>query len=99
MGNNQEVYRVFMGGIDASGKTSILYTLATGQIFYSSIPTVGFNQENFKIGNQQITLSEVGGGFMIRRLWRYYLQNTQGLIYVIDLTDGERLNYAIDEMK
>jgi len=34
----------------------------------------------------------------IRPLWRHYFQNTQGLIFVIDSNDRERVNEARDEL-
>jgi ADP-ribosylation factor family len=34
----------------------------------------------------------------IRRLWRYYYQNTQGLIFVVDSADRERCGEAAHEL-
>ena len=39
---------------------------------------------------------DVGGLDKIRPLWRYYYSNTKGLIYVIDSTDKERFDEAIE---
>ena len=35
----------------------------------------------------------------IRPLWRHYFQNTQGLIFVIDSNDRERVNEAREELQ
>jgi signal recognition particle receptor subunit beta len=40
----------------------------------------------------------VGGQDKIRPLWRHYFQNTQGLIFVIDSNDRERIGEARDEL-
>jgi signal recognition particle receptor subunit beta len=34
----------------------------------------------------------------IRPLWRHYFQNTQGLIFVVDSNDRERVTEACDEL-
>ena len=34
----------------------------------------------------------------IRPLWRHYFQNTQGLIFVVDSNDRERIGEARDEL-
>jgi virulence-associated protein VapD len=35
----------------------------------------------------------------IRPLWRHYFQNTQGLIFVVDSNDRERVSEARDELQ
>jgi ADP-ribosylation factor protein 1 len=35
----------------------------------------------------------------IRPLWRHYFQNTQGLIFVVDSNDRERVGEARDELQ
>lgn len=42
---------------------------------------------------------DVGGQDKIRPLWRHYFQNTQGLIYVVDSNDRDRIPEARDELK
>lgn len=42
---------------------------------------------------------DVGGQDKIRPLWRHYFQNTQGLIYVVDSNDRDRIEEARDELK
>lgn len=34
----------------------------------------------------------------IRPLWRHYFQNTQGLIFVVDSNDRDRVGEARDEL-
>ena len=36
---------------------------------------------------------------MCRPLWRHYFQNTQGLIFVVDSNDRERIQEAQDELQ
>ena len=41
---------------------------------------------------------DVGGQDKIRPLWRHYFQNTQGLIFVIDSNDRDRIQEAQEEL-
>uniref|UniRef100_A0A3Q2GHL8 ADP-ribosylation factor 5 n=1 Tax=Cyprinodon variegatus TaxID=28743 RepID=A0A3Q2GHL8_CYPVA len=68
--------RILMVGLDAAGKTTILYKLKLGEIV-TTIPTIGFNVETVEYKNISFTVWDVGGQDKIRPLWRHYFQNTQ----------------------
>merc|ERR1712184_75481 len=89
--------RILMVGLDAAGKTTILYKLKLGEIV-TTIPTIGFNVETVEYRNISFTVWDVGGQDKIRPLWRHYYQNTQGLIYVVDSSDAERVSEAQEEL-
>lgn len=89
--------RILMVGLDAAGKTTILYKLKLGEIV-TTIPTIGFNVETVEFKNISFTVWDVGGQDKIRPLWRHYFQNTQGLIFVVDSNDRERLTEAREEL-
>lgn len=90
--------RILMVGLDAAGKTTILYKLKLGEIV-TTIPTIGFNVETVEYKNICFTVWDVGGQDKIRPLWRHYFQNTQGLIFVVDSNDRERIGEAQDELQ
>ncbi|XP_041477971.1 ADP-ribosylation factor 1-like [Lytechinus variegatus] len=89
--------RILMVGLDAAGKTTILYKLKLGEIV-TTIPTIGFNVETVEYKNISFTVWDVGGQDKIRPLWRHYFQNTQGLIFVVDSNDRERIHEAKEEL-
>uniref|UniRef100_A0A674PGB3 ADP-ribosylation factor 4-like n=1 Tax=Takifugu rubripes TaxID=31033 RepID=A0A674PGB3_TAKRU len=89
--------RILMVGLDAAGKTTILYKLKLGEIV-TTIPTIGFNVETVEYKNISFTVWDVGGQDKIRPLWRHYFQNTQGLIFVVDSNDRERVTEAKEEL-
>jgi ADP-ribosylation factor protein 1 len=91
-------YRLLIMGLDASGKTTILYKLKLNEIV-TTIPTIGFNVETMTHNNTTLTIWDVGGRDKIRPLMRHYFQNTQGLIFVVDSHDRDRLEEATEEMK
>merc|ERR1711892_726422 len=89
--------RILMVGLDAAGKTTILYKLKMGEVV-TTIPTIGFNVEEVQYKNINFTVWDVGGQDKIRKLWRYYYQNTQGLIFVVDSNDRDRIEDAREEI-
>merc|ERR1712072_930158 len=89
--------RILMVGLDAAGKTTILYKLKLGEVV-TTIPTIGFNVEKVEYKNINFTVWDIGGQDKIRKLWRYYYQNTQGLIFVIDSNDRDRIEDAREEL-
>lgn len=88
-------YRGLIVGLDAAGKTTILYKLILGEIV-TTIPTIGFNVETFVYKKINFTLWDVGGCDKIRPLFRHYLPGTNFLVYVIDANDRERILEAKD---
>merc|ERR1712032_656424 len=89
--------RILMVGLDAAGKTTILYKLKLGEIV-TTIPTIGFNVETVEYKNISFTVWDVGGQDKIRPLWRHYYQNTQGLIFVVDSNDRDRMGDEKEEL-
>merc|ERR1712205_271733 len=50
------------------------------------------------MGNINFTVWDIGGQDKIRKLWRHYYQNTQGLIFVVDSNDRDRIEDAREEL-
>ena len=96
LGGKKEM-RILMVGLDAAGKTTILYKLKLGEVV-TTIPTIGFNVETVEYKNISFTVWDVGGQDKIRTLWRHYYQNTQGLIFVLDPHDSARFEDAKQEL-
>ncbi|XP_040872320.1 uncharacterized protein [Glycine max] len=90
--------RVVMLGLDAAGKTTILYKFHIGEVL-STVPTIGFNVEKVQYKNVIFTVWDVGGQEKLRPLWRHYFDNTDGLIYVVDSLDRERIGKAKQEFQ
>jgi small GTP-binding protein len=62
-------------------------------------PYTGFNVETVEYKNIQFTVWDVGGQDKIRPLWRHYFQNTQGIIFVVDSNDRDRVVEAREELQ
>ncbi|XP_021620569.1 ADP-ribosylation factor isoform X3 [Manihot esculenta] len=95
-GNNE--MRIVMLGLDAAGKTTILYKLHNGKVFYT-VSTIGFNVEKVQYKNVMFTVWDIAGQGKLRPFWRHFFNNTVGLIYVVDSLDRERIGIAKEEFQ
>ncbi|XP_054152709.1 uncharacterized protein LOC128951486 [Oppia nitens] len=85
--------RLLMVGLDAAGKTTMLYKLKLNDLV-TTIPTIGFNVETVEYRNISFTVWDIGGQSRIRPLWRCYYNNAQGIIFVVDSNDRDRMDEA-----
>ncbi|KAH7924222.1 ADP-ribosylation factor [Leucogyrophana mollusca] len=85
-------------GLDGAGKTTILYRLKLGEVV-TTVPTIGFNIETVEHKHITFTVWDVAAQTATRRLWKYYYKGTQGIIFVIDANDNERVSEARDELR
>lgn len=86
-----------MIGLDAAGKTTILYKLHLGEVV-STYPTIGSNVEEVTYRNMRFQVWDLGGQDMLRQTWRTYFINTHALIMVVDSADVARLDLARKEL-
>jgi len=54
-----------MLGLDAAGKTTVLYQLKLSQQV-QSVPTIGFNVETVEYKNIKFTIWDIGGQWKLR---------------------------------
>ncbi|KAG2389154.1 hypothetical protein C9374_014554 [Naegleria lovaniensis] len=90
--------RILMLGLDAAGKTSILYKIQLDENV-TTIPTIGFNAEQISYKKVTFTIYDLGGQDKIRSLWRYYYEKTDAIIYVLDSNDTDRFEEARQTLK
>ena len=64
----------------------------------TTVPTIGFNVERINHRNLEMTIWDVGGQDKIRPLWKHYFENTDGLIWIVDSCDADRVAECRDEM-
>merc|ERR1719382_2151010 len=86
-----------MVGLDAAGKTTILYKLKLGEVVTAK-PTIGFNVEYVEYKNIRFQVWDIGGQDKIRKLWRRCYKGTQGAIFVVDSSDRDRIEDAREEL-
>ena len=89
--------RLLMLGLDAAGKTTILYKMKMNETV-NTIPTIGFNVETLQYKNIEFNCWDVGGQDKLRPLWQHYFTGTQGLIYVVDSNDEGRITESAENL-
>ena len=97
-GRSSNPVRILMLGLDAAGKTTILYKMKLNETV-NTIPTIGFNVENLQYKNLEFNCWDIGGQFKLRNLWLHYFENTQGLIYVVDSNDADRVAESAEALQ
>lgn len=93
---------IVMLGLDCSGKTTVLYRLKFGQ-YLNTVPTIGFNCEKVKVQTSKsktvnFIIWDIGGQDKLRPLWRSYTRCTDGIVFVVDSVDDERMEEAKMEL-
>lgn len=89
-------------GLDSAGKTTVLYRLQFNE-FVNTVPTKGFNAEKVKVpvgDSRSVTFHfwDVGGQEKLRPLWKSYTRGTDGIVFVVDSLDAERMEEAKTEL-
>ena len=95
--NSKKAVRILLVGLDAAGKTSILYQLGKGEKV-KTLPTIGIQVESLDYKDWNFITFDLGGADN-RLLLRLCCQNTEGLIFVVDSNDRDRIEDAADELK
>jgi len=92
----KKAMRVLLLGLDAAGKTTILYQLmGKGE---NTVPTIGFNVETIRVPPLEFLVWDVSGQDRLRTFWRHYYHGTTGIVFVVDSHDVERLPIARKEL-
>ena len=77
-------------GLDDAGKTTLLNYLLNQDV-KDVKPTLGINAQTINFCGITLNVYDLWGKKAIRKYWQYYYENIDGLIYVIDASDEERM--------
>ncbi|KAL7716259.1 ADP ribosylation factor family GTPase [Entamoeba marina] len=94
---SRKEYEIIMVGLDNAGKTTILYNLKFGEPV-TTIPTIGMNHETIRIKNVTFSVLDLGGQSKIRPLWRHYYDSCKAIVFVVDVSDYERITESAMEL-
>ncbi|NXN18184.1 ARL14 protein, partial [Indicator maculatus] len=90
---------IVMLGLDSAGKSTLLYKFRYSDRFLTS-PTIGFNVDMIETQKDfTLTFWDVGGQKKMRQSWGSFLENADGLLYVVDSSDKQRLEEAKKEFE
>ncbi|KAJ7425625.1 ADP-ribosylation factor-like protein 14 [Willisornis vidua] len=90
---------IVMLGLDFAGKSTLLYQLRYKDVFLT-VPTIGFNVDMIEMERDfTLTFWDVGGQEKMRQVWSNFLQDVDGLLYVVDSSDKRRLEESRKEFE
>lgn len=89
--------RLLMVGLDDSGKTTILYKLKASNVV-NTVPLIGHNIEILQYNGLHISAWDLGGSDKLRGFLNYYYQNTNGIIFVVNSNDKDRIQFAAEAL-
>jgi hypothetical protein len=52
---------------------------------------VGFEPHEFQYGGVQLVVNDLGGSARVRDIWRHYLAESFGFVFVIDASNRNRI--------
>mmetsp|Transcript_565 Transcript_565/g.761 ORF Transcript_565/g.761 Transcript_565/m.761 type:complete len:192 (-) Transcript_565:1253-1828(-) len=98
--------RVVVLGLDSAGKTTVLNTILrvtsnkkeTESAQQQTVPTVEFTIKTVKYKRWKLFITDVGGQDSLRPFWRHHFTGLQGVIYVVDCSDKNRIPGAMKEL-
>lgn len=84
-------------GLDNAGKTTILKRLL-GEDPSEVSPTLGFSIVTLTRGGHRLHVWDVGGQRSLRPYWRNYFEKTDGIAWVVDSADLDRMSDTREEL-
>lgn len=102
--NTNEIIKVIISGLDNAGKTSILTALDKKYDFYKDIvsitPTIRIEYKATQFLGNKVIFWDMGGQEQYRQIYMVkrdiYFDNTDLLVYVIDIQDEKRYEQALE---
>lgn len=91
--------RILILGLDNAGKTSILKALSSEDPMEEQGPTQGFNLRALQLNGRKANFCDLGGQRALRDYWNDYYSATDCLVFVVDSTDGRRMEEAQESFR
>lgn len=92
---NKEARILFLG-LDNAGKTTLLHMLRDNRVVQHP-PTHHPTSEELVMGRITLKTYDLGGHEAARQLWNDYFTQVDGIVYIVDVADCNRVNETATE--
>jgi len=89
--------RILLLGLDAAGKTTVAKQLLQQDVTDVG-PTFGFDIHTVEYRDFKIHIWDIGGQESLRSYWKNYFESTDGIIWVVDIADRDRLSDCVTQL-
>jgi len=93
---NKKAHILFLG-LDNAGKTTLLGVLRDDKVIQHA-PTRYPQYEELQIGNVHFAAHDLGGHRAARRVWSQYYANVDGVVFLVDSCDTQRIGEVKEEL-
>nr|XP_061810740.1 ADP-ribosylation factor-like protein 2 isoform X1 [Nerophis lumbriciformis] len=97
MRQKEREMRLLILGLDNAGKTTVVKRL-NGEDISTIPPTLGFRIITLEHRDYKLNIWDVGGQKSLRSYWRNYFERTDGLVWVVDSADRQRMEDCRQEL-
>ncbi|KAF0975135.1 hypothetical protein FDP41_005888 [Naegleria fowleri] len=99
LGLRKKKLNLIVCGLENSGKSSIISHLKpSSEKKENVLPTAGYKLEEFSRNGYLCRVFDLSGAGKYRPMWKYFFENLEGIIFVVDVSDTKRLCVARDEL-
>ncbi|MFW9970071.1 MAG: PAS domain S-box protein [Candidatus Odinarchaeota archaeon] len=89
----QKEAKILIFGLSMSGKTTIIRTRRKS-VSKTTFPTINVDISRILVNNVSLLTYDVPGKYRVKELWKPYLKNQDGLIFVLDVSDTIKFSFA-----
>ena len=99
-GSSSSARTITVCGLDGAGKSEIVCRLrSNAETPYIPIPTAGAQVYSMIVNSLPVKVYDMGGNAMYRDMWETFIQSSDGVVFVIDKSDKERMFRARQELE